>query len=117
MELTEQEVKTLIDEVGDCIDSFYDYTQSPIFPENRNDVCAVVRTTENGISYGYDTLYLVWKSGRSIRYKEIKKTQEDKASIIIKSVKMTNNVVILKFLVGGGGRKGSPTMMTKKVKI
>ncbi|MBW6442310.1 hypothetical protein K0A97_00820 [Patescibacteria group bacterium] len=40
-----------------------DCTYSPVFPKIRKDVCVVRHLAENGSSYGYDTLYLVWEGG------------------------------------------------------
>lgn len=39
----------------------YDFTESPTLLESRGDVAAVKHTAENGSTYGFDVIYLVWK--------------------------------------------------------
>ena len=53
-ELVAEDVRKLIVSIGPSLG--YDYTESPVFPENRKDVCAVRHSAENGGSYGFDTI-------------------------------------------------------------
>jgi hypothetical protein len=116
MKLSEQEAKELIGRVGDRLG--YDYTHSPIFPEGRNDVCAVVHTTENGSTYGFDTVYLVWKEPiGSIRHTEIKNSRSTKDYIHIESVTVNDDGSIAVRFGSGGSYSGIPWSQAMKTQI
>lgn len=107
MELTIQETKDLIGKIGQRLG--YDYTHNPKFPSDRNDVCAVVHTTENGSTYGYDTIYLVWKGKDGIvKYKEIKDTRATKDYINIDSVVFERDGSVAIKFGSGGSFSGTP---------
>jgi hypothetical protein len=99
--MNSEQVMALINRVGPHIDARYDYTYSPIFPEGRTDVCAVKRMAENGSSYGYDTLYLVWEKDGKLQYREIANTRSSKDYIHIEKVTADGPVVTVEY--GGGG--------------
>jgi len=107
-ELNAQEVKQLIDRVGAQIDLRYDYTYAPEFPDGRKDVCAVNRMAENGSSYGFNVIYLVWldKDGR-MRYKEIANTRATKDYMHIESIAVQGDMVTVSF-GSGGSFSGNP---------
>ena len=114
-ELTVKKVKDLIDRVGPSLG--YDFTYDPVFPEGRRDVCAVRRLAENGSTYGYDTIYLVWrgKDGK-IQYRELINSRSSKDYIHIDGVREENGKIVVE--VGSGGSySGSAWHKSIKVKI
>ena len=105
--LTAKEVVEHIDLIGPSLG--YDYTHQPVFPKHRDDVCAVVRTAENGSTYGFDTVYLVWKnSNGSINCKEIRNSRSTKDYIHIKSVTSRKNGNVSVKFGSGGSYSGAP---------
>jgi hypothetical protein len=100
--LTETEVRAFIDRTGPHIDARYDYTYPPEYPEGRADVCAVRRLAENGSSYGFDTLYLVWKrpSG-SIGYRTIADSRASKDYLHIDKITADGDTVTVAYRSGG----------------
>ncbi|MFH0803660.1 MAG: hypothetical protein V1877_00895 [Candidatus Tagabacteria bacterium] len=116
MELTAKEAKSLINRIGPRLG--YDYTHEPEFPEGRNDVCAVVHTTENGSTYGYDTVYLVWKEpDGTVKHEEIRNSRSTKDYIHIKSVKVKKDGSISVEFGSGGSYSGVPWSESMKVAI
>jgi hypothetical protein len=97
--MDKQTVMQLIDCVGPKLG--YDYTYSPIFPENRTDVCAVNRLVENGNDYGYNVLYAVWEEGVNLRTKEIANTRDTKDYISVDSIKIEKSRVVIEYSSGG----------------
>lgn len=78
MELTKQEAMNLITRVGPSL-GCGDFTYSPSYPDGRNDVAAVQRMAEDGHSYGFDVIYLVWKDqDGKIHYKELVNSRSTK---------------------------------------
>jgi len=106
--LDPEEVKQLIDRFGASIDSRYDYTYGPQFPEGRKDVCAVNRMVEDGHSYGYNVIYIVWvdKDG-GVHYEEIANTRATKDYMHIDSVEAEGDDVTVRF-GSGGSFSGNP---------
>lgn len=107
-QLNAQDVKEMIDRVGDHIDSQYDYTYSPIFPEGRQDVCAVNRLVEDGSSYGFNQVFLVWITDEGdVQYKEIAETRRTKDYLSINSIVVEGDIVTVD-LGSGGSYSGRP---------
>jgi len=99
MELTAQEAREYVNRIGPRLG--YDYTYTPIFPEGRKDVAVVVHSAEDGSSYGYDVVYLVWKEADgTIRHKEIANSRATKNYIHIKSITVEGDKVTVKFSSG-----------------
>ncbi len=113
------QVKQLIDRVGPHIDVRYDYTYGPQFLESRSDICIVKRLVENGSSYGYDTLYLVWESAGKLQYQLIDDTQSSKDYLHIESLQEEGDVIVVVYRNGGSfsGRPGSMTRRFKKQQL
>ncbi|NTW13454.1 MAG: hypothetical protein HGA31_00290 [Candidatus Moranbacteria bacterium] len=85
-----------------------DFTYSPTFPKGRQDVCLVSHAAENGTSYGYDTLYLVWKDEDGhLRNRELANTRNSKDYISSQSIEVEGDAVTVKF-GSGGAYSGSP---------
>ena len=104
-ELKPDKVKSLIGKVGPSLG--YDYTSGPVFPESRKDVCAVVRTAEDGSTYGFDTAYLVWANLKGqLNHEELINTRSSKDYIHIDEIKEDENDIVLK-LGSGGSYSGS----------
>jgi hypothetical protein len=93
------DAKSLIDRIGPSLG--YDLTYSPEYPKTRKDVCAVKRLAENGSTYGYDTIYLVWKNKKGINHEELINSSSSKDYIHIDSIVETKDNIVVK--VGSGG--------------
>jgi hypothetical protein len=106
--MNREQAMALINRVGPHIDAQFDFTYSPIFPEGRADVCAVRRMVENGSSYGYDTLYLVWEKGGILEYLEIANTRSSKDYIYIEKVTAEGSVITVEY-GGEGSFSGKPS--------
>lgn len=116
MNLTTQEVENLIDRIGPSLG--YDLTYEPVFPEGRRDICAVKRLAENGSTYGFDTIYLVWKEpDGSLKYREIKNSRSTKDYIHINSVVVNEEGSISVDFGSGGSYSGVPWSESMKVVI
>lgn len=104
--IPESEVHTLIKSVG--VRLGYDHFGGVTYPEDRLDICAAKWTTEDGRTYGYDTIYLVWKDedGR-LRYREIANSKSTKDYIHVSEVAMNGDKVVVKF-GSGGSYSGTP---------
>ncbi|MEM4638040.1 MAG: hypothetical protein QXK76_03420 [Candidatus Woesearchaeota archaeon] len=85
-----------------------DYTYEPIFPENNKSVCAIRHMAENGISYGFNTLYLVWngKDGK-MHHREIYNTRLTKDYINIRKIVDDGTSIIIDY-GSGGSYSGHP---------
>jgi hypothetical protein len=106
-ELTNSEVKELIDQIGPSLGC--DYTYDPVFPEGRRDVCAVCRAVENGSTYGFDVIYLVWRApDGSLKYKKIEDSSVTRDYIYIKSVVVHQDGRVTVHLKSGGCYSGIP---------
>ena len=112
-ELNPQEVKALIDRIGPSLG--YDHTHAPVFPENRKDVCAVSRLVENGDSYGYDVIYLVWYDN-GMKYREIANTRETKDYLHVENISVQDDAVSVSF-GSGGSFSGNPWEETTQHKL
>ncbi|NTW30218.1 MAG: hypothetical protein HGA33_02995 [Candidatus Moranbacteria bacterium] len=113
--ITPEEARGYIDEIGPSLGC--DFTYSPAFPKERQDVCLVVHAAENGVSYGYDTLYLVWKDEDGhLRNRELANTRCSKDYISSSSIEIEGDTVTVKF-GSGGAYSGSPweTSCTSKL--
>lgn len=105
VEMTDEEVKALIDRIGPSLSqpgSLNDYTYPPHFPEGRRDVCVVRRMAENGYSYGFDTLYLVWKDSRgALRHRELLNSRTTKNYIFVDGLSAHGNQVTIRWSARG----------------
>ena len=115
MKLTAEEVRALIDQVGPSLG--YDHTYAPVFPEGRSDVCAVRRLAEDGSTYGFDTIYLVWKTKEGeLRWRELINSRSSKDYIHILDVRQEEGNIIVE--VGSGGSySGSPWSRSIKIPL
>ncbi|HWQ59562.1 MAG TPA: hypothetical protein VN420_00225 [Candidatus Fimivivens sp.] len=104
--ITPEEARGYIGRIGPSLG--YDFTYSPAFPKGRQDVCLVVHAAEDGSSYGFDTLYLVWKDedGR-LRNRELGNTRNSKDYISSSSIEVEEDMVKVKF-GSAGAYSGSP---------
>jgi hypothetical protein len=116
IELSEKEAISLIRSIAPYLG--YDRTSSPVFPKGRRYVCAVKHTAENGSTYGFDTVYLVWKEPNSaIDYCEIKNSRATKDYIFIESVEINENGSVSVKFVGGDSYSCVPWSESMKVAI
>lgn len=110
------QVKRLIDRIGPHIDDRYDHTYRPEFPAERTDVCAVRRLCENGSSYGYDTLYLVWEMGSGkLAYRRLTDTQSSKDYLNVGAIREEGDEIVLEYH-SGGSFSGNPFQRTFRIK-
>ena len=100
-EITDEETISLVDRLGPHIDSRYDYTGAPVFPEGRKDVCAVERKAEDGSSYGFDTIYLVWRAGEQLGYERLVDSRATKDYIHVDQVVDDGKDIVVKVRSGG----------------
>ena len=113
MELGKKEARYYIERIAPQLG--HDFTRDPVYPEGRNDIGVVVHTAENGSSYGYDVLYLVWKEADgTIRHKELANSSTTKDYIHLKSVTMDGDKINVQF--GSGGIfSGAPWTKTEEL--
>ena len=69
-ELKPEEAKSLVDKLAPQEGPLIGLVDDPMFPETRKDLCTVKMSSE-GTCPGFDSVYLVWKSGDVVRYKEL----------------------------------------------
>src|SRR3989344_8630822 len=99
--LTTEEAKGLVTAIGPSL-GCGDFTYEPVFPKNRKDIAAVRRMAENGYSYGFDTIYLVWKDKFGvIKYDELINSRSTKDYIHIEEIIVEEQVAVVK--IGSGG--------------
>ena len=106
-EIKPNEAKSLVDRLGPHIDSRYDFTYDPVFPKTREDICAVKRMAENGSSYGFDTIYLLWRADEEINYEHLIDSKSTKNYIHIDTVLEDQDDIVVK-IYSGGSYSGSP---------
>jgi len=96
VKLEESEAKSLVDELGPHIDSRYDLTYAPEFPKTREDVCAVRRMAENGSTYGYDTIYLVWKTKEGeLKHEELTNSSATKDYLSVSKIEEEGENIVV----------------------
>lgn len=115
MELTREEAMGLVDQLGPSL-GCGDFTEGPVFPKGRRDVCAVRRMAENGSTFGFDTIYLVWKEpDGSLRHEEIKNSRTTKDYIHIDSVAVNEDGSVSVKFGSGGSYSGVPWSESMRV--
>ncbi len=79
-----------------------DFTYSPSFPEGHDDICLVTRAVENGYSYGYSIIYLVWKNlkGEMQKY-ELADTRSTKDNLYYKNLRVEGSNIKFDLEVSG----------------
>ncbi|MEM5831140.1 MAG: hypothetical protein QXO40_02970 [Candidatus Aenigmatarchaeota archaeon] len=88
-----EQAKNLVKRIGDKLG--YDYLSDFKKLKNKN-VAVAVWATENGSTYGYDTVYLVWKDKNGkINYEELTNSKIDKAYLIINELKEEGDKIII----------------------
>lgn len=101
------EAREHIQQFGDRL-GIGDFTYTPEYPEGRDDICLVSKIVENGHDYGYDVIYLVWKEGGKIRFKEIANTRRSKDYMNVTSFIVGNDNTVTVKLSSGGAFSGCP---------
>lgn len=114
--LTAEEARSLVTRIGPSL-GCGDFTDSAVFPKTRKDVCAIRRMAEDGHSYGFDTIYLVWKDkDGQIHYLELENSRVTKDYIHIDSVEAAGDQITVKY--GSGGiYSGSPWKDSKQISL
>jgi hypothetical protein len=100
-EIDEAEAKSFISRVGPHISSTYDLTKWPKYPDTRKDVCVVHRKVSNGASYGYDTLYLVWKPNDNFKYEELANSSSTKDYMWLDEILEDGDDLVIKITNAG----------------
>jgi len=98
-QISKEEAKNLVDILGPHIK--YDMTYDPVYCENREDVCGVRRLAENGSDYGYDTIYLLYKTPKGLNHEKVIDSQRSKDYIHIDSLTQIGDTLTLKVHSGG----------------
>ena len=113
---TSKEAESLITRVGPSL-GCGDHTYGARFPKGRQDVCAVRRMAENGSSYGYDTLYLVWKSASGrLQHCEIVNSRSTKDYVDIDAITAEGDIITVSYS-SGGSYSGNAWKGTKTICI
>ena len=99
-EIKKSEAKSLVDKLGPHI-SNCDFTYAPAFPETRKDICAVRRLAEDGHSYGFDTVYLIWKNNEGLQHEQLIDSRSSKDYIHIDDVIEDKENIIVNVYSGG----------------
>lgn len=99
------EIKGLIGKIGDSLG--YDHTSEPVFAKGRDDIAVVQRTTENGSSYGYDTVYVIWKDRHgTMRHHNLIDTKTSKDYLQIKDTPVFEDDALKVTVTSGGSMSG-----------
>lgn len=98
--ITMEEAKSFVDETAPRL-GCGDFTYTPEFPKGSDDVCLVSRAVENGYSYGYSIVYLVWKSNREIKKRELADTRSTKDNLYWKNLRIEKNSLVFDLEVSG----------------
>ena len=101
--ITPEEAKSLVDKLGPSDRIGYGtqqgcFTQTPVFPENRRDICAVVRSVAPRASFGYDTLYLLWKNDNILKDRRIHSTNQSHR-IYINAIQETDEQIVIHYQI------------------
>jgi len=100
------QARNLVKRIGSKLG--YDYLRSEKQLEGKN-VAAIVWGTENGSTYGFDTVYLIWESREGgIEYKEITNSRSTKDYLSVDEIKEDTDNIIVK--VNGIGYKISKVL-------
>lgn len=98
--LTAREAKDYIARVGERLG--YDHAAEPIFPEGRDDVAVVKHTTEDGSSYGFDAIYVVWRDpAGEIRHLDLIDSRASRDYIHVEAVRIEEGNLIVCVKSGG----------------
>lgn len=105
-QLLAEEARRLIDRVGPSFGC--DWTAPAMFPETRADICVVRRVAEDGHSYGYDVIYLVWRAkDEFLQHRELIDSRGFKDYIHLEEVREEEGDIVVK-VHSGGTYSGSP---------
>ena len=115
--MSSDEAKGLIDSIGPSLGC--DLTYDPVYPKTRKDVAGVRRLAENGSTYGYDTIYIVYKTKSGLHYKELYDSSSTKDYIDIPKVTETKDSIIVTIRSGGsyGGKAFEKGISVSKKEI
>ena len=96
-----------------------DHTDAPEYPEGRKDVCAVRCTVENGSTYGYDIIYVLWSRPKTgeIVFKKIASSEDTKDYVFIRSVAVEPHEILVVTIGSMGGLSGKPWERTERVPL
>jgi len=87
-------VKALITQVSTHLG--YDYCYDPDFPKERKDICAIRYLSENGSTYGFDTIYLVWKDkDGEIHHRELTNSRSTKDYLSVNKIYIEKGEVVV----------------------
>ena len=116
MEIKAEDARKIIGKVGPKLG--HDFTYSPIYPEERRDVCAVRHSSQDGFGYGFDTIYMIWcDTGGSVNFSIITGTGNPKDYSHIAEIKDENGEIMIRINSGADGVWLSTLFRKKKADI
>ena len=116
MNIRAEDARKIVGRIGAKLG--HDFTYSPIYPEGRDDVCAVRHSSQDGFGYGFDTIYLVWRdAGGNIHSAIIAGTENPKDYSHITEIKDENDEIMVRINSGAGGVGLSTLFRKKKIDI
>ncbi len=116
MEITREEAKEIVTRLGPSL-GCGDFTYDPVFPKDRRDVCAVRRMAENGSTYGFDTIYLLWKGqDGTVCHLEVTNSRTTKDYIHVDKVTVEGDKVTVKY-GSGGSYSGTPWKRSTEIPV
>jgi hypothetical protein len=88
------DAKALVTRVGPSL-GCGDFTYGPDLPEGRDDIAVIRRMAENGHDYGYDTIYVVWKTTNgSLEYRAVANSSATKAYLDVSNVRIEGDTLV-----------------------
>ena len=98
----QEQARKLIEEVGPHLGWGCDYADPPVIPEGCSRI-AVVRHSANAITYGFDTIYLVWEINGKLRCEELVNSRSTQERLCIKKAQLEDEGKTLVIEVGPHG--------------
>ena len=97
--ISSEEATKYINQIGARLGC--DFTYSPSFVEGNDTVCLVTRAVEDGHSYGYSVVYVVWKNDSGVQAREVQNTKSSKDNLYYKDLKIEDGKLKFNLQVSG----------------
>jgi|GEM_PF-6593981 len=113
-ELLPEDAKAYIESIAPSLG--YRFIYEPVYPQARRDIAVIRSSIEDGVSYGFDIVYLVWRSGNQIQARVLIDTMATKDYLYIKNIDVDDSEVVVT-ITSGGSYSGSPWERTIRVPL